>query len=104
MLLICTIFLLQGCSESESDRSPGNASQIAFSLKDAQGNDLLNPNHSNYYSKDSIRIYNTAGVLMNTPITVFKDERTAINAFVYGVTHMCNDAEIENRYCKRLWY
>ena len=41
---------------------------------------------------------------MNTPNTVFKDERAGINAFVYGVTHMCNEEEMHHLYCKRYWH
>ncbi|MDO5637048.1 MAG: hypothetical protein Q4G18_07335 [Myroides sp.] len=103
-LLILCIMVLQACDSDDKQSHPGDASQIAFSVKDTQGNDLLDLNHSNYLSKDSIKIYDTDGVLIDYPIQTFKDERPEVNAFVYSITYFCNEQEMENLYCKRYWH
>lgn len=98
------MLFFQACDSTDEQNHPGNTSQIAFSIKDVEGADLLDSNSYNYYSKDSIRIYDINGVLMNNSIEVFKDERESINAFVYGITYFCNEEEMSNLYCKRYWH
>jgi len=102
-LLAISTIALQSCSNDDSTAAV-MASNVAISLIDSQGNDLLNENHPNHYPKDSIKIYNMNGHLINYAIGKGKDETPEINAFAYFISQFCNDAEIENRYCKRLWY
>lgn len=102
-LLICMTFVIQACTNDE--QSPANFdSSIAFSLKDSEGNDLLNPVHPNYYHKDSIKIYTTEGVLINYAIGVNDDSYIVPNSYIYYIGQMCNDEEFDNMYCKRYWH
>ena len=102
-LLISTMFLFQSCDGDEQSNAVVG-SIFSISLIDNLGNDLLDPNSTNYYSKDSINIYNLNGELKDYAISHSVSSDSDINAYFYDIAHICNEEELMNGYCKRLWH
>jgi len=58
-VFLILIFLMASCTSEDNSTDAYYCldTSIFFTIKDSNGNDLLNPNHPNAYISDSIKIY-----------------------------------------------